>query len=97
MDIKKIIEQLKNKELTPEMLFPKELFFVIAYYWKNGNKQTATKLSLIAKKRLEDKGFQWCPGIGWCKTKDIPFMGISLKNGIWSISDKAKYNGYNSF
>lgn len=65
MDIPITIKQLENGELTPEMLFPKELFFVIAHYWKNGDVVLAKKLSDIARKRLEDKGLKYIDGEGW--------------------------------
>ena len=92
-----IIQKLKDKEMKANDIPPgKIFFFVMKRMWQEGNMAAVNMLRDIAIKRLERNGNQWCQGVGWCKTKDIPFMGISLKNGVWAISDKAKYNGFNS-
>lgn len=49
-----------------------------------------------AEKNLITSGWQWCQGIGWCKTKDIPNMGIGLKFGKWLVIDRRKYNAFNT-
>ena len=92
----KLIQQIEAGAIAPESLKPQELLIVLSHYYREKNTPKINQLSAVAKARLEKSGLQWCEGIGWCKERDIPYMGIALKDGRWSISDRMKFDNYSA-